>query len=305
MELIVNSIIPVFILIALGWGFKRFGMIEEKAEKFINNLAYYLVLPVMIFTAIYRADFAKIVDMRMIGGLALSALLVFCVACLIARFIPQEKRGGFLLPTFRTNIAYIGFPLIMNAYGATALAQMGVITAFITPLHILLSILYLNVTYRGTGQNMGKIGLYIVSDPLVIASALGITFSYLKLSLPVFAVNTLDMTAAMGSPLMLIAVGAGLKIAKIKHDRLLIAASTFIKLILQPALSLLIFTFIWPLTGQDFKVAVMCFAFPSALASYIMVKQYKSDGELTAAIIMMTTLLSIVTMSGWILYLGK
>jgi len=103
---------------------------------------------------------------------------------------------------------------------------------------------------------------------------------------------------------MLIAVGAGLKISVIHKDKILVAVSTVLKLIIQPAISLFIFTYIIPLTGLAFKVAVMTFTFPSALSTYIMVKQYKGDGELTAAIIMATTLLSILTMSGWILLLG-
>jgi predicted permease len=81
--------------------------------------------------------------------------------------------------------------------------------------------------------------------------------------------------------------------------------ATVLKLAVQPLIAYLIFVLLMPLkTAMDFKVAVMAFAFPSALSTYIMVKQYKSDAEMTAAIIMVTTLLSIITMSVWILVLG-
>ena len=303
MDLIINSIVPVFLLVAAGYFFKRFKFIEEATEKFLNNLAYYLLLPVMIFISIYKSPFEKIFNPRMVLGIYAGAAIVFVIAVVTALFFPKEKRAGFVLPAFRTNIAYLGFPLILHAYGTLALAEISVLTGFIAPLTITLSIIYLRFIYRQSKES-GGILYNVATDPLVISSVIGILFSYFKLKLPQFAENTVDMVSSMGSPLMLIVVGAGLKISAIHKDRVLVAISTALKLIIQPAICLFIFTYLFPLTGIEFKVAVMTFAFPSALSTYIMVKQYKGDGELTAAIIMVTTLLSIVTMSGWILFLG-
>lgn len=304
MELILNSVIPVFLMVAMGYFFRKKNIIEDNTEKFLNNLAYYLLLPAMIFISIYKAPFEKILDLRVVLGLYAGAFIVFIIAAVIAMAYPKEKRAGFVLPSFRTNIAYIGFPLIMHAYGQLALAEISVITGFIAPVTITFSIIYLKILYRDGGKDSKSVFYHIITDPLVISSVIGIGFSYFRLKLPQFAFNTLDMISSMGSPLMLLAVGAGLKISAIRKDKMLVALSAILKLIVQPAISLFIFTFIIPLSGLEFKVAVMTFSFPSALSTYIMVKQYKGDGELTAAIIMVTTLLSILTMSGWILFLG-
>ena len=304
MELIINSVVPVFLMVAMGYFLKKKKIMEEATEQFLNNLAYYLLLPVMIFISIYNAPFEKILNLRVVLGIYAGAFIVFIIAAAIAFAYPKEKRAGFVLPTFRTNIAYIGFPLILHAYGQLALAEISVITGFIAPVTIMLSIIYLKILYRDKDKNSKGIFYHVITDPLVIASIVGIAFSYFKLKLPQFGVNTLEMISSMGSPLMLIAVGAGLKISAIRKDKMLVAISTALKLVIQPAISLFIFTYMVPLTGLEFKVAVMTFSFPSALSTYIMVKQYKGDGELTAAIIMVTTLLSIVTMSGWILFLG-
>lgn len=303
MELIINSILPVFLIVAMGYFLKKKKIIEETTEKFLNNLAYYLLLPVMIFISIYKAPFEKIFDPRMILGIYASAFMVFIIAAAVAAFYPKEKRSGFVLPAFRTNIAYIGFPLILHAYGQLALAEISVLTGFIAPVTIMLSIIYLRLLNKDTNPKAKGIAYHVITDPLVIGSIVGICFSYFKIQLPQFMVNTVDMISSMGSPLMLIVVGAGLKISAIHRDKILVAVSTILKLIIQPAISVFIFTYLIPLTGLEFKVAVMTFAFPSALSTYIMVKQYKGDGELTAAIIMVTTLLSLLTMSAWILFL--
>lgn len=305
METVINSVLPVFLLVACGWALKKKGIMQDCTEDFLNSLAYYVLLPAMIFLSIYRAEFREIFNVKIIAGLYLAALVVFGLSAAAAQFLEKKKRGGFVLPSFRTNIAYIGFPIIMNAYGATALAEIGVITGFLAPVLIILSIIYLNMEYRKSGAKKGNVLMFIIKDPLVIASVLGIMFSYFKLPLPKFMVNTVQMLSDMGSPLILLAVGAGLKISAIKKDRVSITAAVVFKLAIQPLLAFLLFKYLIVLDNpMHFKVAVMTFAFPSALSTYIMVKQYKSDSEMTAAIIMATTLLSIVTMSVWILILG-
>ncbi|MEI7542828.1 MAG: AEC family transporter [bacterium] len=304
MELIINSIVPVFLIVAMGYFFRKTKIIDDAVEKFLNNIAYYLLLPAMIFISIYKSPFETIVNIRMVVGIYAGAFIVFIIAAVIALAYPKEKRAGFVLPTFRTNIAYIGFPLILHAYGQLALAEISVLTGFIAPVTITFSIIYLKILYRDKDKNTKGIVYHVFTDPLVISSIVGIAFSYFKIRLPQFAVNTVDLISSMGSPLMLIAVGAGLKISTINKDKMLVVISSALKLIIQPAISFFIFTYLIPLTGLEFKVAVMTFSFPSALSTYIMVKQYKGDGELTAAIIMATTLLSILTMSAWILLLG-
>lgn len=306
MELIVNSIVPVFILVALGYFLKRAKMISDDTDTFLNNLAYYLLLPAMIFMSIYNSPFDKIFSLKLIGGIYTVALAVFFLAVFMAGFMEKKKQGAFVLPSFRTNIAYIGFPIVLHAYGQLALAQIGVITGFIAPFTIMLSIIYLKAVYKEAGKESRSLFYYVVSDPLVISSLLGLAFSYFKIPLPKFLSNTVDMLSSMGSPLILIALGSGLKISAIKRDKLAVFTATTVKLLIQPFLAFLLFKFlIKPDTALDFKVAVMTFTFPSALSTYIMVKQYKSDAELTAIIIMATTLLSIITMSGWILILGQ
>jgi malate permease and related proteins len=302
MELIINSIIPVFLLIGLGYFFKKKKIVDDGTENFLNNLSYYLVLPAMIFMSLYKAPFEKIFDIRTIAGIYIGIIAVFILSVAVASFYPKEKRAGFVLPSFRTNIAYVGFPLILHAYGQLALAEISVIIGFIAPVTIILSIIYLNMLCSGTKSK--GILFYVFTDPLVISSVAGILFSYFKVPLPQFAENSVNMISSMGSPLMLITVGAGLKISAIHRDRLLVAMSTALKLVIQPLISLFIFTWLFPLKGLEFKVAVMTFTFPSALSTYVMIKQYNADAELTAAIIMTTTILSIITMSGWILLLG-
>jgi len=105
----------------------------------------------------------------------------------------------------------------------------------------------------------------------------------------------------MGSPLMLLAVGAGLNLSVIHKDRLLLALSAFIKLLIVPLLSLVIFTYIIPITEKEaLGVAVLTYCFPSALSTHVLVKKYGSDHEFSAASITVSTVLSMLTISMWI-----
>ncbi|HDQ25290.1 MAG TPA: hypothetical protein ENN43_00905, partial [bacterium] len=131
--IVLNSVLPAFIIIALGYFLKRRGIIKDETDSFINNLAYYLVLPCMIFAAIYKTPFKEIFNPGAVAGLYLAVLVVFGIAVLISPALPQKKRGVFATSSFRSNIAYIGFPIAYSLYGQAGLGKISVITGFMAP----------------------------------------------------------------------------------------------------------------------------------------------------------------------------
>jgi predicted permease len=112
------------------------------------------------------------------------------------------------------------------------------------------------------------------------------------------------MLSAMGSPLILLAVGSGLKIHTIKSDKVAIGIVTAIKLILMPLIAFFIFkNFIKLDNSEYFNIAILTVSFPTALSNYVLIKKFKGDTELCAAIITITTILSLFTISTWVAFL--
>lgn len=305
---IVNGILPVFIIIAIGYFLKRKKIISEPIESFINDIAYYLILPCMIFSSIYRVNISNIGNYFKIGfGLYIAITLTFVFSLIVFHRLDEKKKRSLVTTSFRTNIAYIGFPIILNFFGTEGLARVAIITGLVAPFTIILSNAYLSITYKKQNKNKNGedwIGV-IFKDPLVITSVVSIIFSYYKIWLPQFLLNTIDLLSDMGSPIMLLAVGGGLKISSIKVDRFILGLSSFIKLIIMPFFSYIIFKYVLVLNDLvDFKIAVLILGFPTALASYIVIKKYEADNVLSASAITLSTIISAFTISMWIFILN-
>ncbi|MFP4465831.1 MAG: AEC family transporter [Candidatus Goldiibacteriota bacterium] len=297
---IINSILPAFVIIGLGFFLKKKGLIEECTDKFLNDLAYYVVLPAMIFASIYKLPFGDIFNGRIVIGLYIVSFSVFLFSAGAAYFLKREKRGGFATSAFRSNIAYIGFPLALSLYGESGLAKISVITGFIAPFIIGLSIIYLSLIEKKEYKKENPAAM-VFKDPLIITCIAALLFSYYNLKMPVFMFNTIDLIALMGAPLMLITVGSGLKIESIKNDRFNLIFISLIKLMLLPLMSFLMFKYIIVITDPvDFNIAVLTFTFPTALSSYVLVKKYKGDYHLTSSAITVTTVLSLFSISIWL-----
>ncbi|GEM_PF-1515704 len=298
--LILNGILPVFIIIGLGYFLKKKKIMDDSIENFINNLAYYLILPCMIFSSIYDAHLINIIGyIKIITGLYIVIALTFFLSLFIFKNQDEKKKRSLVTTSFRTNIAYIGFPIILNFYGQNGLAEIAIITGFIAPFTIILSNAYLSLTSskKISNENWSSV---ILKDPLVVTSIIALIFSYYKIWLPKFLLNTINLLSDMGSPLMLLAVGAGLKIIVIKNDKFILAMSSIIKLIIMPFFSFLIFRYLIIIKNStDFGIAVLTLAFSTALASYVVVKKYDADAEICAAAITFSTVVSIFTISLW------
>ena len=302
---ILNSVLPAFIIIAFGYFLKKKEYISEHTETFINNLAYYLVLPCMIFGSIYKLPFREVFNPAVVGGLYLSASITFGLALAVSFFFGERKRGAFTTSSYRSNIAYIGFPIVYNLYGDLGLGKISVITGFMAPFIIIIAVIYLNYQERCCHRKENVLKL-ITKDPLIVTSIVAVVLSYFDVKFPKFFMTTVDMFSSMGSPLMLIAVGAGLKISAIKSDRVLIAVSTFIKLLIMPAISLLVFRHVIPVREEMFfNIAVLTLAFPTALSNFVLVKKYGGDHTLVAGTITVTTIASLFTISVWTYLLTK
>jgi predicted permease len=301
MMTIINSVLPAFLIIALGYFLKRKNFITESTDNFINGIAYYLILPCMIFSSINKMPFREVFNLNAVIGLYITAIITFILSLFITGTFATFKQGCMVTSSVRSNIAYIGFPIVFNLYGTQGLGKISVLTGFLAVFIISIAVIYLNFLSTKQKENVLSFAL---KDPLILTSIGSLLFSYFNLKFPLFINNTIDMLSTMGSPLMLIAVGSGLKIRTIKSDKIVIAIITVIKLIIMPFIAYLIFKYLLPLNDIEyFNIAILTVSFPTALSNYVLIKKFKGDTELCAAIITVTTVLSLFSVSAWVVFL--
>ena len=194
---------------------------------------------------------------------------------------------------------------IQNIYGQSTMGSLMIIGA--VPLYNIYSVLVLTFEgdYPENERDTGRIkqaGINILKNPIIIGIVLGLIVALLHNPLPELVDSTVNNVAKMATPLALIGLGAGFEgkkaLAKIKPT----LWAAFIKLVAQAAIFIPIAAALG-FRGEKMVALVVMLAAPATPSCYIMAKNMHNDGVLTASIVVATTLLASVTLTGWIFLL--
>ncbi|ORJ59566.1 AEC family transporter [Geothermobacter hydrogeniphilus] len=292
---IINIVLPVFLVIALGFFLRRIELIDAPFLATVNRLVYYVCLPLLLFYKIGTADFFANFNPVLVLGCMAVAVVLFCVTYLASGIIglPAAARGVFSQGACRGNLAYMGLAMVLNAYGENGLTRAGILMGFLVPLYNLGSITVLTLPHRNNGGGLSlKSWLkQILLNPLIIASAAGILWSLAELPLPRLLVSTLHIATGMTLPLALMAIGGSFSLRRLRGDIRLASMAGLVKLLLMPALTALVLISLG-IRGLDLAVGLLLAGAPAATANFIMAAELKGDAELAGTIVMHTTLLS-------------
>ncbi len=147
-----DLVISIFLIIALGFLFKKIGFIDDKGREVINRFAYYVGVPALTFGSIAKFDFVSVFNGGQIIGFALAIVTVFAFSLLISLFFPKRKQRGVLIMCgMRGNLSYLGLPVIMGAFGEIGVGKAALLEGFTMPFIIVLSVLALEMN-KETGD---------------------------------------------------------------------------------------------------------------------------------------------------------
>jgi predicted permease len=295
---ILTIVLPVFLVIVLGYLLRRLELIDATFLYQTNRLVYYICLPLLLFYKIGTADFFANFNGALVIGSAMAIAAGFLLSYGYAalRGYPPAARGAFSQGAFRGNLAYMGLAIVFNAYGETGFTRAGILMGFLVPVLNLFAVLALLLPHRRSDGGQGAVfwGKQLVGNPLIIASFAGIAWSYLQLPVPVILDRSLHIATGMTLPLALIAIGGSFSLEKLKGDLVRAAFATGFKLIWLPLIAAGLLLLLG-VGGQELAIGVLFAGTPTATATYIMAHQLKGDAELAGSIVMMSTALSAVT----------
>ena len=290
----ITIVLPIFLVIGLGALLKQLGLFDEAFLRQTNRLVYVVFLPLLLFYKIGKADFSSFFN----GPLVIGSTLVIVIGFALSYFYTRKRqytaaiRGSFCQGSFRGNLAYIGLAICLNAYGEEGLTKAGILMGFLVPVLNLFAILALLLPHHGRDEEKNpNLIAQTILNPLIIASFLGIIWSYWSLPIPLIIDRSLNITTGLALPLALLAIGGGFSFERLKGDLKLAGLASAIKLVLLPLLALLLLV---PLgvTGADLGLGILIAGTPAATATYIMAQQMKGDAELAGSIVMLSTLAS-------------
>lgn len=303
----INVTVPIFLVMVLGWGLKQIGMLNDNFVTVANKFNFQVTLPFLLFRDISSVDIRAVFDLNYVLFCAIASSVCFWLIWAGTKLFLKDKYmvGAFVQASFRSSAAVMGLAFIQNLYGQSAMGPLMIIGA--VPLYNIYSVIVLTFEgeWDGSMDGSGKIReacINILKNPIIISIFLGLVVSLCNVHFPLLVDKTVANIAQMATPLALVSLGAGFEgrkaLTKIKPT----FAASFIKLVLQPAL-LVPVAAAMGFTGEKMIGILIMLASPTTPSCYIMAKNMKNDGTLTASIVVATTLLASFTLTAWIFLL--
>lgn len=297
-----NATIPIFLLMILGMLFRKLGWIDETFAAKMNQFVFLVPLPVLVFEDLATVDFSEVWNMKFVlfcfGVTFLSIAIVSAIS-----FLWKEKsiQGEFIQASYRSSAALLGIAFIQNIYGNSGLAPLMIIGS--VPLYNIMAVVVLSFfapKRKKLDWNVWKKTVKgIVTNPIIIGIVIGLLWSAFRIPMPTIMAKTVSSVGAVATPLGLMALGASFDIKKIKGKVAPTVVATAMKLVGFVAIFLPI------AIGMGFRqeelVAILVMLGSATTVScYVMSKNMGHEGVVTSAVVMLTTVLSAFTLTGWL-----
>lgn len=301
-QVFINVIFPVLIILLLGFIVGKFFDIQIKT---LSTLALYILTPALMFYVIYSYEnFFHIVTLKMFLAITLIVIVVIVLVELMARIfkIPKTTKTALMLTLMLSNSGNFGLPINEYAYG-----EQGFIIA---SLIMLVYSFYTNTAgifvAASDKSDRKKALLKTFSVPIFYAMLLGLILNYFKVPIPEQILKPIKTVGMSAIPLNLLILGINLtriNFQEIKKHWAIVGTASVVKLAVIPFFAYFLLKAIG-ITGMEFKVTLTQIAMPSAVYSSILAAHYEGDAPLTSAIVLVSTLLSLVSLSLVIMLLG-
>lgn len=303
---ILNTILPVFLIIGTGASLRRAGFFSSDFVTGLSRLTFWVGLPSLLFyktaTAELEPQSAGNVYIMVLAGMFCCAVAAFFAGRLLK--LSAEKTGVLIQGAFRGNLVYVGLPIVLYSLSESGqryenMESLAVIVIALTvPVYSITSVIVLLAGRHQFDKNaIGKMLRGIVTNPLLLACVAGLIYSALFENLHPIIQRTMSSVGQMALPLALLCIGATL--VQEKLDRKILPAAvtgSLIKVIIAPAAGLLIAVLLG-ISGVQLRIGLLLLSCPAAVASHIMAEQMTGDKNLSASIVVVSTLLSIISFS--------
>lgn len=297
-----NATVPVFLMMVLGMFLHKIGWIDDGFASKMNQFVFRVPLPLLLFGDLAAVDFGEVWNPRFVlfcfgvtvASIGISALLSFL-------WKDRAIRGEFIQASYRSSAAILGIAFIQNIYGTAGMAPLMIIGS--VPLYNIMAVLVLSL-FKPDQSGMDSAVLKrtlkgIVTNPIILGIGAGLLWSALGIPLPRIADKMVSSVAGMTTPMGLIAMGAAFDIRKAfaKLKPAVIAALVklvgFCGLFLPAAVQM-------GFRREELVAILVMLGSATTVSCYVMAKNMGHDGVLSSSVVMLTTLFSAFTLTGWL-----
>jgi predicted permease len=303
---ILGVALPFFAVLLCGMAAARLRLLDTAGLIGLNAFVFWFALPALLFEKVAATPFEQLTDWTLYVGYEGSCLVAYVVVLVLFRWLGQRSLAESAMCAFATawgNVGYMGVPLLMAAYGEDRVLPSVLAVVLDTAILQSITILLLERSGSAGKGGLGGVARAVARNPLILAVLAGALVGWLRLPLPAPVAGFLDLLGPAAGPGALFALGATLRGGALTQDMGLVGAVTAAKLLLVPAIAWLVLGVV-PLPADLAAPLLVTTALPTAASVFVIAQRYQVLERQVAAIVFVSHLLGILTLTFVLVLLG-
>lgn len=306
---IIGLVLPFFGMIFLGALVARLTRQPLEALGWMNTFILYVALPALFFQLIARTPVEQLTEWRYIFGAVLSTYIVFSVMFVGSVIfsggdVAQSTIKG--LAAAYGNIGYMGPGLALLAFGPEAAVPVALIFCFENIMHFAIAP-FMMALAGGEKTPPLQLALSVLKrialHPFIIATAAGVFAAIIRFQPPAAISTLLDYLAQAAAPCALFAMGVTLALRPLQRVPHELGAIAGLKLVVHPLICYVMLSLIGNFSEVWVFSAVLLAALPTATNVFVIAQQYDCWTQRASASVLLTTVLSVVTVTGLLYFI--
>lgn len=315
-----NAVMPIILLMALGYLLKKKGFINAAFLKSGNKIVYNVLLPVSLFSNIANMNDFSGIDWKIFLYVFVVMIVLFFISIIMALRVPDiRQRGVISQAVIRSSYSLVGLSLAQIIAGEAGTQFAALLSLLIIPLGTTLPVISLSIFLNNnnkifTRDMLHKLLLDTVKNPLIRGVAFGLLVLLIRPFFSIFPdallnacsqftfINTvLQYLSKASTPVALLVLGGQFEFNKLSDLKHQICLGVIGRNVISPLVGLggaviLNSLGLVHFTSAAFAALIGLYATSVAVASAIVAEEMDNDGQLAGQLVIWTTLASAVSL---------
>jgi len=297
-------VLPLFGLIFLGYVIARITRQPEAAMGWLNTFIIYAALPALFFKLLSKTPIEELASWQFILGNLAATFSIFVLVYLLAVFVRKATIASGTIQGLAAaygNIGYMGPALAILTFGEEAAVPVALIFCFENIMHFTVAPTMMAFSGKDKRRPLALIKdilKRIFLHPFIIATIVGIGAAILGVEPPRAVSGLINYLAQAAAPVALFAMGVSLALRPLNRIPAELGYIVPANLMLHPIVMYIVLSWVGDFDPIWVYTAVLLAALPTATNVYVLALQYGEWIERASAVILVTTVSSIVTVSG-------
>ncbi|TMP81639.1 transporter [Pseudoalteromonas phenolica] len=298
----IDILFPLIFVVTAGFICAKVKFLSSVHFEGLRTFIFNLAIPIFLFLSMYKADLQQALSLNLLLSFYLPVVLVYSAVCIAFKMLGKmsaAESAVLALSGCYSNTVLVGLPIIIMTLGE----HYGALVFMVITFH---SALLFTLTFALSSNVKGSLGELLkplLLNPVVLSISLGIVTNAMSFPLPTTFINGLDLLSEPAVAGALFVLGASLNQYSVKEAWKGALIISVIKLGLLPAAVFSFATWVLNLPTAHVAVVTLMAASPLGVNAYLVARQLNIKQDVAASSVVLSTLLSVFTLSIWLLTL--